>query len=139
MVMRRTVFRHSNRERGQALVEFAFSLPVVLTVLIGFLGVAYVFYSWVTLYHAANEGVSYAVRHPNASDVEIVNNGVKPNMFSLYDASLVDVDKYPDRVTITIEYRIPLPTVRIPFVLTDGEIVLLQPLSLRVRSVGFYD
>ncbi len=139
MVMRQKVFRHSNRESGQALIEFALSLPVVLIVLIGFVGMAYVFYSWVTLYHAANEGVSYAVRHPNASEVEIVNSGVKPNMFSLYEASNVDVDKYPDRVTITIEYRIPLPTVRIPFVFTDGEIVLLQPLPVRVRSVGFYD
>jgi len=129
----------SNNERGQSLVEFALSLPVILMVLIGFVGMAFVFYSWVTLYHAANEGVSYAVRHPNASEVEIVNSGVKPNMFSLYDASLIDVDKYPDRVAITIEYEIPLPTVRIPFVFTDGEIVLLQPLPVRVRSVGFYD
>lgn len=131
--------RREKREKGQALVEFALSLPVVLIVLIGFVGMAYIFYSWVTLYHAANEGVSYAVRHPNAGEMEIIQNGIKPNMYALYDASNINVNKYPDRVTISIDYRIPLPTVRIPYVLTEGEVVLLQPLSVRVRSVGFYD
>lgn len=138
-MVRKMALRVSSREKGQALVEFALSLPVVLIVLIGFVGMAYIFYSWVTLYHATNEGISYAVRHPNASETEIIQNGIRPNMYALYDASNIDVDKYPDRVTILIEYRIPLPTVRIPYVLTEGEVVLLQPLSVRVRGVGFYD
>ncbi|GEM_PF-3767999 len=127
------------KERGQALLEFALSLPVVLMVLIGFVGMAYLFYSWITLYHAANEGVSYAVRYPQATEFQIVQNAIRPNMFALYDASNIVVRKYPDRVTILIEYQVPLPTVRIPYVLTDGEVVLLQPFPMRVRSVAFYD
>jgi TadE-like protein len=58
--------RHS---RGQALVELAMILPVLLLVLLLGLDLGRVFFGWVGLNNASRIGASYAAAYPDAWDV----------------------------------------------------------------------
>lgn len=156
-----------NTDTGQALVEFALSIPLVLVVLMGLTGMAFLLFSWVTLYHAANEGVSYTLHNPidtkkNAVKQveEIVDESVTPAMFSLYADGTVSCTEQsntewlctysnaPDTtvlvsqvdrlVAITIEYRVPLPTVSIPVILGNERITVMTPVPIEATSAGYY-
>lgn len=73
------------RERkGQALVEFALVLPLLLLIVFGVLDLGRAFYVSVVLANAAREGARYASRHPDytaeiirqAALTETINSGV---------------------------------------------------------------
>src|SRR5689334_10782768 len=48
-------------ERGQATVEFAFILPVMLLVIVGLIQFGKAFNYWLSLNHLANEGARWAM------------------------------------------------------------------------------
>ena len=62
---RRHIFRSSSRRhsRGQALVEFAIILPVLLLFVLMAIDFGRVFFGWVGLNNAARIGASYAATH----------------------------------------------------------------------------
>ena len=51
------------REHGQALVEFALVLPILLLLLCGIIDFGWLYYNQITLNNAAREGARYAVIH----------------------------------------------------------------------------
>ena len=53
--------------RGQALVEFAFGLPLMLLIMAGTLDIGQVFIDYVALRNGYREGASYAARNPGES------------------------------------------------------------------------
>jgi Flp pilus assembly protein TadG len=53
--------RKRRRERGQAIVEFAFVSIAFFFLVFGIIDFARLFQSWVTVQHAAREGARYAV------------------------------------------------------------------------------
>ncbi|MGH2500689.1 MAG: TadE/TadG family type IV pilus assembly protein [Candidatus Limnocylindria bacterium] len=55
-------------ERGQALVEFALVLPVMLLVILGLFEASRAVWQVNTLAYAAREGTRYAIVHGSASD-----------------------------------------------------------------------
>jgi hypothetical protein len=61
-----TRFLRRPRTRGQALVELAIILPVLLLVVLMALDLGRVFFGWVGLNNAARIGASYAAAHPTA-------------------------------------------------------------------------
>jgi Flp pilus assembly protein TadG len=52
-----------NRESGQALVEFALTILAVIFLILGFLELIFMFYTYVVLADSAKEGVRYAIVH----------------------------------------------------------------------------
>ena len=50
-------------EKGQALVEFALVLPLLLALLCGIIDFGWLYYHQITLNNAAREGARYAVIH----------------------------------------------------------------------------
>jgi TadE-like protein/PKD domain len=62
----RNAKRATSRHRGQALSEFAITLPVLFLVLLGALDFGRVFYGWVELNNMARIGANYAALHPDA-------------------------------------------------------------------------
>ena len=54
---------HNRHEKGQALVEFALVLPVLLVILCGIIDFGWLYYNQITLNNAAREGARYAVIH----------------------------------------------------------------------------
>lgn len=53
--------RWKRREGGQALAEFAIVVPLLALLMFGFVDVARLYQSWVTIQHAAREGVRYGI------------------------------------------------------------------------------
>lgn len=157
--------------RGQALLEFALSLPVILVIMMGVVGFAFILFSWITLYHAANEGASYALRNPVAGDTaservqevtDIIENGVTPNMLALYAEGSVSCTETQsssewtciytqtsdttvtlsipaNQVALTINYRVPLPIIEVPMILSDEDVTVMAPLPIRATGAGYYD
>ncbi|MCX7682454.1 MAG: pilus assembly protein, partial [Anaerolineae bacterium] len=52
---------HKERRKGQALVEFALILPLVLLMLFGVIEFGRIFHAWLTVEHSARQGARYAV------------------------------------------------------------------------------
>jgi TadE-like protein len=61
-----TVFRHRRHSRGQALVEFALLVPVLLLLLLGAIDFGRLFLGWVSLQNMARVGANFAAVHPEA-------------------------------------------------------------------------
>jgi hypothetical protein len=53
--------RHRRGERGQTLAEFALAAPIFFLLVFGFVDMARLYQSWVTIQHAAREGARYGV------------------------------------------------------------------------------
>lgn len=60
--------RRSRQDEGQALVEFALILPVLLMLILGLFDVARAVWQENTLAYAAREGTRFAIVHGSASD-----------------------------------------------------------------------
>ncbi len=58
-------------ERGQATVELALLLPLLLLILLGCLDLGRAFSVWVTVANGAREGARFACAHPQATDETI--------------------------------------------------------------------
>ena len=127
------------RAAGQSAVEFALSVPVFLALLLGLIYVGIIFYSQVTISNAARVGANYLARHPLATD-EQVEQVIRSELGALSQAATT-IEISPPReervpyaqLDVTVRYRVPLPTIRIPS-LDGGQIVLLGPLWLRASS-----
>lgn len=50
-------WRKGSEQRGAAAVEFAVVLPLLMTMLFGIIEMGFVFNRWITVTHAAREGV----------------------------------------------------------------------------------
>src|SRR5437868_458087 len=70
------IFAFRNREEGQALVEFALVLPVLLVILFGTLDFGKAYNYWIDETHLASEGARYAA----------VNQTPDPSAASFLDA-----------------------------------------------------
>ena len=55
--------RFLHAEKGQAMVEFALVLPLLLALLCGIVDFGWLYYNQITLNNAAREGARYAVIH----------------------------------------------------------------------------
>ena len=55
--------RIGSRERGQALVEFAFTILFVMLLIVGFIELVMMMYTYIVIADAAKEGVRYAEVH----------------------------------------------------------------------------
>lgn len=61
---------HSVRERGQALVEFALILPVLVLILMGVFDFGRAFFAYNAISNGAREGARYGVIYPDALDLD---------------------------------------------------------------------
>ena len=54
-------------QAGQSMVEFAFTVPIIVLLLVAVVGFAFLLYTFVTLNSCAREGARYTVGHPQAT------------------------------------------------------------------------
>jgi hypothetical protein len=69
-VLRRFRREHSRASRGQAIVEMAIILPVLMLLLVLSLDFGRVFFGWVGLHNASRIAANEAARHPHAWDTQ---------------------------------------------------------------------
>lgn len=69
------------KEEGQALVEFALVLPLLLLLVCGIIDFGWLFYNQLSLQNACREGARYACVHSTEADIDDkVNSKVKENL-----------------------------------------------------------
>jgi Flp pilus assembly protein TadG len=91
--------RRARRDEGQALVEFALVLPVLLMLILGLFDVARAVWQENTLAYAAREGTRFAIVHGSASESPVSQTG---------HAAVVDVVRAAavgvSNITVTVTY-----------------------------------
>jgi Flp pilus assembly protein TadG len=60
--------RFSRKQKAQSIVEFAFSLPFLLVIVLGILEMGLVFTTYVAVVNAAHEGAVFASMYPQLAD-----------------------------------------------------------------------
>ena len=127
--------RRIGAEDGQALVEFALVLPLLLLVLFGVVEFGLLFSTTLTLNEAARDGARYA--SVGASDAQILQV-VNQDCASLNTAALTVVTSPAsasrlagDPVSVTVEYPVTL----VPSLagLPSGTILLKAEITMRME------
>lgn len=114
------LLRRGGRDDGQAAVELALALPLVLVVLLGVVQVALVARDQVGAVHAAREGARAAAvaSDPAAAGAEAARqaSGLDPNRLT------VTVIERAGRVEVEVRYRSPTDAPVIGGLLGDAEL-----------------
>ena len=143
------------------MVEFALMIPIFILVIIGFFGMAVVFFSYVGTAEAAREGARFLVANPQVAETavqtqictvspillsttnciarsEIKNNKSQCSDNPSFDMCIV-IEPATTRVqgtllTITVRYRTPVPTLSVSFLDQPG-FTFLGPIWVESASV----
>lgn len=106
--MRRTALR----KRGQAMVEFALVLPILLIILLGIMEFGLVFHEYLVVTHAAREGARVAVL--GGTDAEILSTVTSAadsiDRGSLTTTIVPGVRVRGEQVTVQVTNAVPLIT-----------------------------
>lgn len=117
------------REKGQALVEFALVLPILLMLLCGIIDFGWIYYNQITLNNAAREGARYAVIHydPSTDWKEASENRMINNMVGVNSATAIVSDPIGQQITASVTAE--------PKILTGFTSVILgkQTITLHAR------
>lgn len=119
------------RERGNALIETAITLPILLLLMVGIFEVGRAYETWQVLTNAAREGARMSVT-PYA-DVDttraLVVKYMQDGALSRYDTASVAVNRTATIVVNGNNVGASLVTVDYPF-----EFIILQPIAQLVYS-----
>lgn len=152
---------HSHPRRsdqgGQSLTEFALTVPLLLALLVGIVLLAWVGFSYVSITSAARMGarhmVSYPVEPENPdrfadADAEITYIVTSSMPYLNWQRAEINIEpeptsrdvvnpnnpNEPNYVSVQVLYPIDLPTIRIPYVLTEGSFVFLRPIAIQATA-----
>ena len=132
-------WRRGRESAGQATVELAVTLPLILTIVLGTVDLGRVYYASIATANGARAGAQYACNSPSATyDVTGVRNAVLAEMGGLVDADAgnpsITVNSGNDgsgfmQVTVAVVYT--FHTV-VPWPVVSEEIPMTRQVSLRV-------
>lgn len=118
-----------HREGGQAAVELALLLPLLILILMGCIDLGRAFTVWLTLANGAREGARYGCDHPSDTSWikaltlnEIAGEGLNGPVG--IDVATPEGMASGNRIAVTTSYTMPVMT----FVLFGG-----QPVPIRAR------
>ena len=145
--------RRADRElKGQGLTEFALTMPILVVLLVGIIVLAYIGFVYVSISSAARMGARHMIGlnpsdRPENPDLfksadEEITHVVTSSMIML-DWRQAEIAIRPEDtservydadVSVLITYTMELPEVRLPYIISEGDFVLLSPLTLRASS-----
>ena len=104
--------RFLKSERGQAMVEFALVLPVLLALLCGIIDFGWLYYNQITLNNAAREGARYAVIHydPAADWRASAESRMMADMVGVKNAVAIVSDPVEQKITASVTADTPILT-----------------------------
>ena len=117
--MLRKLFKN---ESGQAMVEFAIVLPILLLLLCGIIDFGWLYFNQLTLNHAAREGARYAAIHYTtySDDWKTEAEQLMLNSAAGAETPRVQVVSVTPDVTATAEADVPVLTGFTSFILGDS-------------------
>jgi Flp pilus assembly protein TadG len=141
-------------ERGATMVEFALVIGIFTLLLFGLVGMTVVFFGWLTVTSASRDGARFLVGDPTATDTEVrqficsttvMLGGSSAACLDRIADNTLDIDVEPTNtgstpklpgtsVTVTVRFRVPVPTIRASFLGTGG-LTFLGPIWVQSVSV----
>ena len=115
-------------EKGQALVELALVLPLLLALLCGIVDFGWIYYNQITLTNAAREGARYAVIHYDPA------TGWKEDATEKMMSTMVGVKSATALVTDPVEQQITAYVTAEPKILTGFTSTLLGKQTIELHS-----
>ena len=96
--------RFLRSEKGQAMVEFALVLPLLLALLCGIIDFGWLYYNQITLNNAAREGARYAVIYydPVSDWKSAAESRMLSSMVGVGSAAAIVSDPTEQRITASV-------------------------------------
>jgi Flp pilus assembly protein TadG len=137
-------------EKGQALIEFTLTAPLILMILIGVVFFTWVMYDFVVLRHAVHEGAKYAVVPEVTSVAKSDPDTARQMIIDRVKENLGILD--PDEVNVTIEgewlggtridviacYFIRVTEVTVPYIVVPGNYTF-PPIRVEALASGYVE
>jgi hypothetical protein len=148
-------------QEGQTISEFALTAPLLFALLVGMLLLAWIGFTYVTVFNAARMGARHMLTYPTIPedterfgtdvDAEITYVVTKALPMLNWQRAVVTISppvgdrdppwyseegerRYWTQVWVRVEYPMNLPTIRIPYVIREGSFYLLPPISIAATS-----
>lgn len=129
-------------------------MPLLIALLVGILLLAWIGFSYVSITSAARMGVRHMVSYPIEpedtgrfadADAEITHIVTASTPIINWPEAEITIQPQPPEsrlvggmnplyMSVGIVYPMNLPTVRIPYVISEGSFYLIPPITLRVTS-----
>lgn len=98
-------------EKGQALVEYALVLPLLLLLVFGIIDLGIAVFSYDTIANAAREGARYGIIDPhNAAEIELrtrrLTSGLDPSRLEFRCPTCAEAEPQTVRVELTYQVRL---------------------------------
>lgn len=139
------------KQAGQAAVEFAMTFAIFVLGFFGIVGLAIVFFAWLTSVNGAREGARYIIARPTATDSEVTaqicrttiglgmseancNSNVSNGTLSVLIEPGVSWCLPGTQMSVKVDYRVPVPTLRASF-FNGGGITFLGPVTVTSTAV----
>ncbi|MEJ2211418.1 MAG: pilus assembly protein, partial [Anaerolineae bacterium] len=137
-------------QEGQSLAEFAFSMPLLVILLVGVIAISWAGFCYVSVTNGARQGARWVLRYDvtpegplgaAASIQEEIESVVEDSM-PMLDPNLVTVVVSPapnewesdTLISVQVLYQMNVPTVTIPYLITEGGVTVMQPFQLQATS-----
>jgi hypothetical protein len=129
-----------DKDSGQAMVEFAFTVPLIIILFVSVVGFSFLLYFFVTLNSCAREGARYVIGHPQATDTQIATyvrgrGGIlNQNSITVTVSPALAARQPGANVTVSVAYPFQIVNVRIPYVISPGSFTIFPPITLNAAS-----
>jgi hypothetical protein len=142
----------SGRDQGgQSLTEFALTMPLLVILLVGIMAVAWLGFCYVSVTNGARQGARFVLNYPappdgrldgGAGTIQEEIEGVVVGAMPLLDPNQVQVVVSPTEelrlantlISVRVAYTMNLPTITLPYIVTEGGVTVMQPLQLQAMS-----
>ena len=102
---KRPTQKRSRRERGQALLEFAFVVPIFLVLVLGVVDFSWALRSWITVTNSAREGARYGAVGATCDGIKQRAVDTSADLLTVSDVSVANCQGDPGTdVSVTVDY-----------------------------------
>jgi len=139
-------------QEGQSLAEFAFSMPILVILLVGVIAIAWAGFCYVSVTNGARQGarrvLSYSINQSQdpatiQAQIEDVVEGsmpmLDPDLVTVVISPTADLWESDMLVSVQVLYQMNVPTVTIPYLITEGGVTVMQPFQLQATSRMYTD
>ena len=132
----RMMRRIRKEEKGQAMVEFALVLPILLCLLCGILDFGWLYYNQITLNNAAREGARYAVIHydPSGDWKNEAELRMTDSMEGVRSATAIVSDPVGQQIRASVTADTPILTAFTSTILGKRSILLHADCTMRLEN-----